>query len=1067
MRSIVKYFIDNPIAANMVMFGLFIMGWVGYSGMKSTFFPEIESKIINIRLVYPGASPQEMEEGIVTKIEENIKGVTGVDRITSTSQENSAIVIVEIAKGYKTDMVLQDVKNAVDQISSFPAGLEPPIIFKQEVLGFGISFAISGDQLDLSTLKKFGRKAEEDLLAMEGISKVSLTGFPDEEIEIAFREKDLRAYQLTFQQATLAVRSANLDLTGGIIKGKDEELLIRARNKNYFADELSNILIKTGPDGSVLKLHQIADIRNKWSDNPNRSYLNGKPSVVVTVSNTLEEDLLSITEKVRKYIDEFNLKNNEVKATIVRDGSVTLLQRRELLVENGIIGFLIVILLLAMFLHWRLAFWVALSIPISFAGMFLFANLMGVTINVISLFGMILVIGILVDDGIVIGESIYQEFEKGAERKAAALEGTLKVVPAVFGAILTTVIAFSSFLFIEGQLGDFFGQMAIVVIFSLIFSLIEGVIILPSHVAYSKALKPDKKPNKLQHTLDRFFYFLREKTYSPILKFALYNKFLTLAVMLSLLVITFGALGGGLIGTTFFPIIERDDIVINLQMPAGTREHITENWLDHIEEAAWRANEKLSKTYFNDEKQAILRIEKNLGPTTYQGNLNIALLDGENRDSLRLREVTNAIRQETGEIIGVEQLSFGSFSIFGKPISLSLVGENYTELKAATEAVKNRMQQLTELADVVDNNQEGLREINIQLKEKASFLGLNLQTIVSQVREGYFGSEVQRLQRGRDEVRVWVRYDEEDRSDLTGLMNMRIRLLDGREFPLSEIAEVSVERGVVRINHIDGKREIKVESDISGDNVSVSDLTASLKNEIIPEVLTAYPGVTALFEGQNREQQKSAASIQIVGLVVISLMFFVVALTFKSISQTLIVFSLIPFSFIGVGWGHYLMGTPISLFSGLGVIALAGVLVNDSLVLVTSYNKLLEEGHSQMDAIFQAGINRFRPIILTTFTTFAGLAPLLFEKSLQAQFLIPMAISLSYGLLAVTVINLLLLPVLLVIVNRIKVNAVWIWSGEKPVYSDVEPALRKDNRYEYLWYFIIAIIITSIVLSAL
>jgi multidrug efflux pump subunit AcrB len=371
--------------------------------MKSTFFPEVESKIINIRLVYPGASPEEMEEGIVTKIEENLKGVTGVDRVTSTSLENSAVVLVEVASGYNTDLVLQDVKNSVDQISSFPAGLEPPIIFKQEALGFGISFAISGEKVDLYTLKNFGRKAEEDLLAMEGISKVSLTGFPEEEIEIAFREKDLRAYQITFQQATLAVRSANLDITGGIIKGKDEELLIRANNKNYYAGNLADIVVKTGTNGAVIKLNQIADIRDKWSDNPNRSYLNGNPSVVITVSNTLEEDLLSITEKVRQYVEDFNLKYSEVEATIIRDGSTTLLQRRDLLVENGIIGFLIVILLLAMFLHWRLAFWVALSIPISFAGMFLFANLIGVTINVISLFGMILVIGILVDDGIVIG----------------------------------------------------------------------------------------------------------------------------------------------------------------------------------------------------------------------------------------------------------------------------------------------------------------------------------------------------------------------------------------------------------------------------------------------------------------------------------------------------------------------------------------------------------------------------------------------------------------------------------------------------------------------------------------
>jgi len=377
------------------------------------------------------------------------------------------------------------------------------------------------------------------------------------------------------------------------------------------------------------------------------------------------------------------------------------------------------------------------------------------------------------------------------------------------------------------------------------------------------------------------------------------------------------------------------------------------------------------------------------------------------------------------------------------------------------------MQQLTELTDVVDNNQEGLKEINITLNEKAEFLGLNLQEVLAQVRRGFFGSEVQRLQRGRDEVRVWVRYDESDRSDLTRLEDMRVRFADGREFPLSEIADFSVDRGVVRINHIEGKREIKIEADVSNDQVSVSDLTNSLKTSIVPEVVAGFPGVTALFEGQNREQEKSAASIQIVGTVVLALMFFVVALTFRSVSQTLVVFSLIPFSFIGVGWGHYVMGTPISLFSGLGIIALAGVLVNDSLVLVTSYNKLLEQGRSQMDAIYEAGLTRFRPIILTTFTTFAGLAPLLFEKSLQAQFLIPMAISLSYGLLAVTVINLIWLPVLLVITNRFKVYASYLWNGTKPSFEAVEPVFRKENGYEFLWYVLLGLIAVMVLVSAL
>ena len=1057
MNRLINYFVQYPIAANLLMFGLFAMGIAGLANMKSTFFPEVPSRIINIQLVYPGSSPEEMEEGVVKRIEENLKGVTGVERYTSVSKENSGTITVEVLKGFNTNDVLVDVRNAVDQISSFPVGLEPPVVYIQENLGFAISFAISGD-VNLKTLKRYGRLVEEDLRQIEGISKVALSGFPEEEIEIAFREKDLRAYNLTFQQATLAVRNANIEVTGGTIKGEDEELLVRARNKEYYAEGLRDVIVKTTADGSVIRLYEIADLRDKWADNPNRSFLNGAPSVVVTVQNTLEEDMISITDEVCAYIEDFNQENEVVQAAIVRDGSKILRQRISLLVENGLLGFGIVLLLLAMFLHWRLAFWVALAIPISFAGMFLLAGAFGVTINVISLFGMILVIGILVDDGIVIGENIYQQYEAGVPRMRAALEGTLQVLPAVFAAIVTTVIAFSSFLFIDGRLGDFFSQMAVVVIFSLVFSLVEGALILPTHVAHSKALSPDRDRNKIQEWLERAMDRLRYKLYAPSLKFAMYNKFLTIAILVSLLVITGGAVGGGIISTTFFPNIERDDIAIDLQMPAGTREHITMKWLEHIEQSAWAANDSLSQHYFNDEKQAIERVQLNLGPTTYKGSLSVNILGGEDRDSLTARAVTNSIREMVGEIPTAEVVTYGAASAFGKPISISLIGENYPQLKAATDDIKTAMQQLSELADVVDNNQEGLREVNIELTEKGKYLGLNLQEVVSQVRNGFFGSEVQRLQRGQDEVRVWVRYDQKDRDNINELKDMRIRFADGREFPLTEIAKLDVKRGVIDINHIDGKREIKIEADVARNDVSVSDVTASLKDNIVPEILANYSGVSAIYEGQNREQQKSASSIQTVVGIALALMFFIIALTFRSVGQAFLVFLLIPFGIIGVGWGHWLMGLPISLFSALGIIALVGILVNDALVFLTTYNGMIEKGKSHMDAVYETGLSRFRPIVLTTVTTFAGLAPLLFEKSLQAQFLIPMAIAVSFGLLAITVVILVLLPVLLIIMNRFKVYTSYAWNGVKPSYEAVESAVRREAGYEFIWYVLIAVV---------
>jgi multidrug efflux pump subunit AcrB len=1069
MKSLVNYFIKYPIAANLLMVGLFLMGLVGASRMKSTFFPEVESRVISIQATFPGASPEEVEEGIINKIEENLKGVTGVEKVTSVSQENAGNISVEVFQGYDTDIILQDVKNAVDRINSFPAAMEPLVVYKRESLGFAISFALSGN-VDLKTLKSFGRRVEDDLLNMDGISKVELSGYPDEEIEISFRERDLRAYNLTFDQATAAVRQANIELTGGSLKGDKEELLVRADNKEYYAEDLRDIVLKTTTGGSVVRLHEVADITDKWADNPNRSFMNGEPSVVVTVQNTLEEDMITITEMVQDYITDFNKKNSVVKATVIRDGSVLLKQRIGLLTENGVLGFVLVLILLAMFLHWRLAFWVALAIPISFAGMFICAYLLDVSINVISLFGMIIVIGILVDDGIVIGENIYQQYEKGVPRLEAALNGTMMVLPAVFSAIITTVIAFSSFFFIDGRLGDFFVEMSIVVIFSLVFSLLEGAFILPTHVAHSKALVPDRKPNLLQDSFERFMNWMRDKLYSPALRFAMVNKFLTFAVVTGILILTFGAIGSGVIKGTFFPNIERDDINITLQMPAGTRESITEKWLAHIESAAWEANNQLSEEYFDNEKEAILKIEKQVGPTSYQGSINVSVLDGENRDPLALRTVINAIRDISGSIPEAEVVSFSSQTPFGKPISISLVGDNKEELYAATEEVKSELNQLAELTDVIDNNQEGLREINVKLKEKALFLGLKLQDVIGQVRQGFFGSEVQRLQRGRDEVRVWVRYAEEDRKNLSQLKDMRIRFADGREFPLSEIADLEIKRGVISINHLNGKREVRIEGDVASDEVSVSDITSDLKATVIPGIVEKYPSVSAIYEGQNREQEKSAGSMQRIIPVIFLLMFFVIALTFRSISQALAVFLLIPFGIIGVGWGHWLMDAPISLFSVLGIIALVGILVNDALVFVTTYNQRLEEGLPQMEALYEAGRSRFRPIVLTSVTTFAGLTPLLFEKSLQAQFLIPMAISVSFGLLVITVIILVLLPVFLIFMNRVKYWGAYLagtFTGQKPTYEQVETAVPGPGGYEYMWYAVLGIIAAGAVIAFL
>ena len=546
---------------------------------------------------------------------------------------------------------------------------------------------------------------------------------------------------------------------------------------------------------------------------------------------------------------------------------------------------------------------------------------------------------------------------------------------------------------------------------------------------------------------------LRDRIYAPVLKFAINQRFLTLVIIFSTLVLTIGAIGGGIVRTTFFPDIEGEDLSVSIKLPAGTTEETTYYWLNHLEEAAWSVSQNLQDQYFPEgDEIPIKQIEKIVGPSTYEGRLNISLLDGEKRrDYFTIRDVTNAIREEAGPIYDAEQVAFGAFSPFGKPISVSLVGPNIDELNAASEALKGELNKLSELSDIFDSNQEGLREIEVSLNDKALYLGLNIQEIIGQVRQGFFGREVQRLQRGRDEVKVWVRYAEEERSNIGQLQNMRVRFADGREFPLSEIATLEEKRGVISINHLDGLREIRVEADVNSGNASVSDITANIENKIVPEILDQYPTVMARYEGQNAEQEKSTASMQKVMPLILLMMFFVIALTFRSLSQTLIVFAILPFGLVGVAWGHWFQGLSISLFSILGFIALVGVLVNDALVFITTYNQNLKEGLNQEDALFKAGISRFRPIVLTSVTTVAGLAPLLLEKSFQAQFLIPMAVSVAYGLLSVTVIILVLLPTLLTITNRIKVQAIKIWDGREVAYKDVEAAVEGREYRIGLW----------------
>ena len=1049
MKKIIAYFIKYPVSANVFIVAFALFGTIALFNLRSSFFPLAESKIINIQVVYPGASPQEVEEGIVLKIEDNLRGITGVERFTSVSSENSAIITVEVEKDYRTETALEDVKNAVNRINSFPIDMEPPVIFKNENLNPTVTFAISGKNMSLRSLKETARKIEDDLRSIDGISKVDLSGFPDEEIEVAVNELALRTYQLTFDQVANAIKKANIDITGGKIKTDTEEYLIRGRFKEYFGQGLENIIVKSDVDGKTIRLADVAVISDRWSENPNRIELDNEPTIEVNVQTTNSEDFLEAAEKVNKYIASYNSKNDGVKLTIVNDRSINLLERRDLLLRNGAFGMVLVLLLLSLFLNPRMAFWVATGIPISFLGMFVLAQIFGVTINVISLFGMIVVIGILVDDGIVIAENIYYQYEKGKNPIRAAIDGTMEVLPAIFSAVLTTILAFAIFYFLDGRVGDFFTELAFVVIATLGISLVEAVIILPAHLAHSRALRGKKASNWVSRFMDKIMIWMRDTTYAPTLRFVIKNKVLTFSIALVFLALTIAAFKGGIIKGTFFPFIERDNIAITLKMPQGTNESISNAWIDKIEEAAWRVNEQY-KGNRADGLDIINHISKKIGPSTSDASLNIILLKGEVRNVVSY-EIANAIAKETGPVIGAESLSYGGGGSFGKPISVAFLGNNLEELELAKDELKAELTKLAALKDVNDNDLLGIKEINVQLKPKAYMLGLSLQDMLGQVRSGFFGKEVQRLQRGRDEVKIWVRYNEKDRSSINNMSEMFITTPTGEKVPFNELATYTIKRGVVSINHLDGKRQINVEADMMNETSSVTEILGYVKDEIIPQILPKYPSVSVLYEGQNREAEKTQKSAAKALPVILFLIIAMITFTFRSFGQTMLLFVLIPFSLIGVAWGHYFHGHAISMLSMMGVVALIGIIVNDGLVLVTKLNTNLKEGMTFNEAVVSAGVSRFRAIFLTTVTTVAGLAPLILEKSFQAQFLVPMAISIAYGISAATILTLVLLPVLLVTLNNFRRLLIYAWEGTKPSPEEVEPAVKelKSENDEY------------------
>ena len=1075
MREIIKYFVDHKIPVNILIIFFVVFGIAGTLALKSSFFPLIKPKYISINFAFPGGSPNEIEEGVVLKIEDNLEGIAGIERVTSTSRENSGSILIETNTDYEIDAIILEVKNAVDKVSSFPIGLEPVIVSKIEEQEATVIFSLTGDNIDLLSLKNISKKIESDLRDIDGISQIKVSGFPEEEIEISINDKKLIEYELTFSDISKAINDSNILVSGGNIKTSDEEYLIRSNNKNYYANQLSEIVIRNNDEGAVIRLGDVAVIRDQFSETPNSSFVDLKSAVIISVSSTSSEDLIDSAKKINTYIDDFNEKNSQLKITLLRDYSIVLKQRTDLLLENGGIGILLVLILLSIFLNIRLAFWVAFSIPISFLGMLIFAEQFDITINLMSLFGMIVVIGILVDDGIVIAENIYRHYEKGKTPKQAAVDGTLEVLPAIVSAIVTTIIAFSTLLLLDGDVGNYFGEVAMIVILTLLISLIEALLLLPAHLANSKALKESNKSNNS----GRFDFFstmrginqkgykimnwLRDIIYTPLLKFSLKYRFFSLSGFTVALMLTISSVQGGIIGLDFFPTIASDIVTVDLKMPYGTNEKKTDSLISFVESKVIEAGKELEEIYMkNDERNLIEYINKNIGLSadnmsmivgfgdvggSSTASLEVYMLDSEKRpQSLRASMLAKLIREKTGEIVGAEKFIVNDAANFGgSPVSISIMSNNVNELKSAKSELVENLRSNPSLTDVSHNDPEGTQEINIKLKEDANLVGLKLSNVMSQVRSAFFGNEVQRLQRGEDEVKIWIRYDKASRSSIQTLDDMKIITPLGDRVPLREIASYEIKRGDIAINHLDGKREIQINANLSDPNISAADIVFELQANLIPEIKNKFSSIDVSFEGQYREANKTIKSAYTVFPLALFLIFTVIGFTFRTYSQPFLLLMLIPFSLTTVAWGHLFHNFPVNVISLLGIIALIGILVNDGLVFISKFNSNLREGMGFDESLFIAGRERFRAIFLTSVTTIAGLAPIILEKSFQAQLLKPMAISIAYGIGYATLLTLILLPILLSITNSVKVGLHWMYYGEKIAKRDIEAPVIEQN----------------------
>ena len=1022
-KGLIAWFARNSVAANLLMWILLIGGVFGAFGIQKQVFPNFEVNIISVRVPYLGAAPQEVEEGVLLKVEDAIKDLDGIKQITSTATEGMGSVTIEVEEDYDVQVVLDEVKSQVDAIPSFPGNTEKPIVYRTKFQQDVLWIAVYGDASERE-LKEFAKNLRDDVANLPGISNVQVVGDRDYEISIEMSEYTLQKYDLTFSEVVNAVRQSSVDLPGGTIKSDNGNILLRTKGQAYTGWEFAQIVLLTRADGSRLTLGDIATIDDGFVEDPQYAMFDNQPAVNVRVKAVGDQNALEISKEVNQYLEK-NKKDfpAHIRADAWGDSSFYLADRLNMMLENMFWGGVLVFLVLSLFLKIKLAFWVMVGLPVCFLGTLMVLPMegLGVSINMLSLFAFILVLGIVVDDAIIMGESAYSEIDAKGHSTDNVIAGVKKVaMPATFG-VLTTIAAFSPMLMVSGPFGVIWKTIGLVVIVCLTFSLIESKLILPAHLAHMR-LKPydPAKANRFQRFRDFFSEGIKsfiKNIYAPFLVKAVKARYVTLAAFVSMLILTYGMFKGDWVRFVFFPTIPSDFVMASVELEPGSSLSQRDKAMDTLLDAMYRMDEQLTReTGSGVISHAVAFDQGSLG-----GQVFAELSKGESRE-VTDTEIQRRWREFMPEIPGVKTMNFNAPGGpgGGSDLSFEFSSSDITQLELISKDVKAALAEYNGVSDINDTFAGGADEIQLQLKPQAEALGITLQQLGQQVRYGFYGAEVQRVQRDDEEVKVMVRYPKEERNSIGHLETMRVRSPAGQDVPFEQVADIELGKGYDSIIRVDGQRSVTVSAAVDKDIAEPNEVTMEMITRVIPEIMKKYPRVEFKLQGNSREQMEAMTSLAQGLLFALFAIYALLAIPLRSYTQPLIIMSVIPFGIVGAILGHLMLGHAVSVLSICGIIALSGVVVNDSLIMVDFVNRARQEGHRLMDAAISAGTQRFRAIILTSLTTFMGLVPIMFERSLQAQVVIPMAISLAFGILFATVITLLLVPALYVILDDIK-----------------------------------------------